>query len=67
MSELFWLIPLIPGAGAIVNGLFGKRLPKSAVAFIACGVVALSFVIAVSCFFTVFLAGGSDSVLTKTL
>ncbi len=67
MSELFWLIPLIPGVGAVVNGLLGKRLPKSAVAFIACGVVAVSFLIALGAFFGVFLAQGSESVLTKTL
>ena len=67
MSELFWLIPLIPGVGALVNGLLGKRLPRSAVAFIACGVVALSLLIAASCFFGVFLTAGSESVLSKTL
>jgi NADH-quinone oxidoreductase subunit L len=67
VSELFWLIPLIPGVGAVLNGLLGKRLPKSAVSFIACGVVALSFAIGVACFFGVFVAGGAESVLEKTL
>jgi NADH-quinone oxidoreductase subunit L len=67
VSELFWLIPLVPGVGAILNGLFGKRLPKNVVAAIACGVVAVSFLIALSCFFGVFMTGGGESVLEKTL
>jgi NADH-quinone oxidoreductase subunit L len=68
VSELFWLIPLLPGVGAAVNGLFGKRLPKSVVGVLACAVVALSFLIALGCFFGVFLAGeGAESVLEKTL
>ncbi|MGH9319578.1 MAG: NADH-quinone oxidoreductase subunit L, partial [Vicinamibacteria bacterium] len=67
MSELFWLIPLIPGIGAIVNGFFGNRLPKNVVAFVACGVVAVSFLIALACFFGVFLADGPETVLETTL
>jgi NADH-quinone oxidoreductase subunit L len=70
VTELFWLIPLIPGVGAIVNGLLGKRLPKNVVGILACTVVALSFLIALSCFFGVFLGGlaeGPESVLEHTL
>jgi NADH-quinone oxidoreductase subunit L len=67
VSEFFWLIPLVPAVGAVVNGLVGKRLPKNVVALIACGVVAVSFLIALGCFFGVFLSGGPESVLEKTL
>jgi NADH-quinone oxidoreductase subunit L len=43
---LLWLIPLLPLAGFLVNGLLGKRfLPKRAVAAIGCGTVLLSFLI----------------------
>ena len=45
MSEYFWLIPLIPGVGAIINGLFGKRLSKTVIHSVAVGAVALSFLI----------------------
>ena len=38
-----WLIPFFPLAGFLVNGLFGKRLPKSAVGLIAIAASALSF------------------------
>ena len=38
-----WLIPFLPLAGFLVNGLFGKRLSKSVVSMVAIGSVALSF------------------------
>ncbi len=48
MLNLLWLIPLLPFAGFVVNGLFGGRyLPRQAVGVIGCGVVLLSFLIAV--------------------
>ena len=45
--DLIWIIPLVPAAGAVINGLFGKRMPKSVVAAIACGAVLISFLLAV--------------------
>ncbi len=62
MNSLLWLIPAIPGAGAAVNGLFGRRLGKRASAAIACGSVAASFLLALGFFFTRFLAEGGASV-----
>ncbi len=41
-----WLIPLFPAAGFLINGLFGKKTGKSAVAFVACGAVLISFIFA---------------------
>ena len=38
-----WLIPLFPLLGFLINGLFGRRLPKPLVNVIAVGSVALSF------------------------
>jgi NADH-quinone oxidoreductase subunit L len=38
-----WLIPLLPLAGFALNGLFGRRLSKSAINAIAVGSVLLSF------------------------
>lgn len=46
MTGYLWLIPLIPLAGAAVNGLAGKRLPKSVVSAIACGAAGISFLFA---------------------
>jgi NADH-quinone oxidoreductase subunit L len=39
MLKLIWLIPMLPLAGVAINGLFGKRLSRSAVGLIGCGVV----------------------------
>ena len=69
MSELFWLIPLIPGIGALIIGLLGlsgRPLPRPAVHGVACGVVALSFLIALVCFFGVFVPEGGEAVLEHT-
>jgi len=43
--DLIWLIPLFPAAGFVINGLFGKRLPKTAVGVIAAGAVLISFIL----------------------
>ena len=43
--DLIWLIPLFPAAGAVINGLFGKRMPKNVVGAIACGVVLIAFLL----------------------
>ena len=37
-----WLIPALPLAGFLINGIFGRRLPKGAVNAVAIGSVALS-------------------------
>ena len=44
--DLIWLIPLFPGSGFVINGLFGKRMPKTAVGVIAAGAVLISFIFA---------------------
>ena len=45
MSELIWLIPLIPFIGFVINGLMGNRVPKAVTGTIGCGVVLASFVL----------------------
>jgi NADH-quinone oxidoreductase subunit L len=42
--DLIWLIPLFPAAGFVINGLFGKKMSKTAVGVIACGMVLVSFI-----------------------
>ena len=38
-----WLIPIFPLLGFLLNGLFGRRMPKSMINLFAIGSVALSF------------------------
>jgi len=45
-----WLIPLLPAAGALVQLLLGRKLPKSAVSLVSVGLPGLSFLWALGCF-----------------
>jgi len=51
MIDYVWLIPLLPLIGALINGIFGSKLPKSTVGFIGCVAMAAAFLISVSVFF----------------
>jgi NADH-quinone oxidoreductase subunit L len=46
-----WLIPLLPAAGALINGLFGRRFPKRLVAAVGLAFTAASMVWAWICAF----------------
>ena len=50
MVNFLWLIPLLPLAGAVINGVFGKRFSRGVIGFIASGSVALSFAISLTAF-----------------
>ena len=52
MKNILWLIPCPPLAGAVINGLLGKRLPVRLVHFVGCASVFLAFLISVAGFFT---------------
>ena len=52
------LIILFPLAGAVINGLLGRRLPRSLVTFIGVGSVTVSFVLAVTAFAELFVLRG---------
>ncbi len=49
--DLIWMIPLFPAAGFLINGLFGKKLPKPVVASIAAGAVLIAFIFAAGAVF----------------
>jgi NADH-quinone oxidoreductase subunit L len=44
-----WLIPIFPLIGFLINGIFGRKLPKSAVNLVAIGSVLLSFAWVLKC------------------
>src|SRR6185503_16714243 len=50
MYKYIWLVPLLPLAGAAINGLFGRRFrfSETLIGGIAVGSVALAFLISVA-------------------
>src|SRR5258708_53040 len=61
MYKYIWLVPLLPLAGAAVNGIFGRwfRFPEKLVGGIAVGTVALSFLISLAAIYSYGFGGNS--------
>ncbi|MBM3128157.1 MAG: NADH-quinone oxidoreductase subunit L [Chloroflexi bacterium] len=51
MINSLWLIPALPLAGATINAIFSRKLPRWLVSVIACGAVGASFVVSLLAFF----------------
>lgn len=67
MAELFWLIPLVPGASALLLVLFGPGLSRRWVAWQACSSIFLSFVLSLAAFIHLIRAPHASPGLVKTL
>ena len=67
MSDFFWLIPLLPGLGALVNGLWGSRFSKTLISAIACGSIGASLLLALVSFVSIFLVDGAAAVRVQEL
>jgi NADH-quinone oxidoreductase subunit L len=65
--EMFWLIPLFPGASALVLAVFGKRLPKRYVSWQACLSVLASFLLSLISFFGLLRVAAENLPVVKTL
>ncbi len=50
MINLVWLIPLLPLAGFLINGLFRNSLSKGMTGFVGCGVLLVSFMLSLLIF-----------------
>ena len=59
-----WLIPILPLAGALINGLFGKRFTKSVVAAVALFSTGASFLVACAHAYTL-VHSGADALETS--
>jgi len=61
MHKYIWLVPLLPLAGAAINGIFGRwfRFPEKLIGAIAVGSVALSFLISVAAIYSYGFSGNS--------
>ena len=59
------LIPLFPGLGAILNGVFGRRFfSKKTIHTIACGAALLSFIVSVFAFYQLIQLPHEERVIT---
>src|SRR5512137_1448271 len=67
MAGLFWLIPLIPGASALLMLIFGSKLSRRWITWQASGSVFLSLVLAKAAFLHLIKAGHGAPALSKTL
>ena len=65
--EIFWLIPLFPGASALVLAVLGKWLPKKAVSWLACLSVFAAFLASAVSFFGLLRVPAESIPLVKTL
>ncbi len=61
--QYLWLIPVLTFLGAVLNGLFGAKLPKPVVSAIGVGFPLLSLLVALGCLF----AWGGGEPYTQTL
>jgi NADH-quinone oxidoreductase subunit L len=61
MYKFIWLVPLLPLAGAAINGIFGRwfRFPEKLIGSIAVGSVALSFLISVAAIYSYGFGGNA--------
>src|SRR2546425_9347387 len=61
MYKYIWLVPLLPLAGAAINGIFGRwfRFPERLIGGIAVGTVALSFLISLAAVYSYGFSGNS--------
>ncbi|MGE5262869.1 MAG: NADH-quinone oxidoreductase subunit L, partial [Acidobacteriota bacterium] len=57
MISYLWLVPALPLAGAVINAIFSRKMPRWLVGTIAVGAVGLSFLIALFEFFAMQGAG----------
>jgi len=67
MADAFWLIPLIPGASALVLLLFGSRMSRRGVSWQGPLAVLASFILSIAGFVRLAQAGPGASGLAKTL
>ncbi|MBI5525531.1 MAG: NADH-quinone oxidoreductase subunit L [Deltaproteobacteria bacterium] len=65
MQNYLWLIPALPLLGAIVNGLFGRRLSTAFVSALAISTVTVSSVLSVMAFFAVRLVAHGAPMVTS--
>jgi NADH-quinone oxidoreductase subunit L len=65
MMEFLWLIPMVPLAGAAVNGLAGRRFSKSVISTVACVASGISFLLSLAAFAALLQRAPEQRLLSK--
>ncbi len=64
MTQLVWLVPVLPLAGFLIAGLFRNYLSKALTGIICCGTILLAFILSLLIFSEVRQAGFNPVVVT---
>ncbi len=67
MVDYIWLIPAFPAVGFLINGFFGKKLPKSVVSWVACLALFASFVVSVTILFQFFQLPPEERIFERNI
>ena len=65
MMDYIWLIPLLPLAGSVMNGLAGRRFGKKFVSWVACGSAGMSFALAIGAVLSLLQLGPAEREITR--
>ncbi len=67
MLNAFWLIPILPLLGFLINGLALKWMPRKLAGYLACASVGIAFLIAAGAFFGLRSLPVEERAITKVL
>ena len=67
MAAWIWVVPALPLAGVLINGLFGRRLGKGAVSVVGPGAVGAAFAVSLALFLDLVGRPTEARQLTQTL
>ena len=67
MSNYFWLIPFFPATGVLILSLFGRKLSKKVISYIACSTVGISFIFSLLSFINLLKISPENYPLIKSL
>ncbi len=63
METIVWLVPVVPGLAALINGLFGRRYIKGLAGHVATGAMIISLLISFFCLIFVLIEGDSFTLI----
>lgn len=65
--DLIWLVLLLPLLGSVINGLFGRHMPKPLIGWVACGSIGIAFLLSVRVLLDLLALPPDERMFTQTL